>query len=399
MNPVRFLVGLLVLALAVLASSLSNAERAQEYSLKLFSHMVDYVAAQARAGNPVPEIRDIPLASLGLVGPGSSAVVRDVLEGSTATAEGSLLDIPFGDVFALQPSSVRYIASLLDVLSRVDPKFAGQFAPMFGVGSNELGSPENMESVARLVATISSMESSALDMVSRATNTDMADDPLVKSGSLFALSNIVSMATTRVEHVADMFASLVRLPAPQLQLFLRDIGWQSNNILKSDDSITAIPNLSYVFPISDELLVHISDAAKAYSSDDGKLARAVQPQIKEYLRQARDFWDFIPGYSTISSVINLSNSPIVSALTDIISLSYKYPNASYWELVLQYYKNIGMPGLNALSSYPSQYVGGLASSVVGGYLVINTHTNADHKICHLCPIVIHAKACNINFGH
>ncbi|KAJ2451120.1 Twinfilin-1, partial [Coemansia sp. RSA 2336] len=341
------------------------AERAQEFSIELFSRMADYVAAQSRAGNKVEDIGDIPLTKLHL---GNSGVVRDMLDQSAPSTGGSLLDIPFGDMFALQPSSVRYIASLLEVFSRVDPKFTKQFAPMFGIGdSQQLGKSENMESVAKLVATIGAMDSNSMNFVSQATSTDIANDPLIKRGSLFNLASLLDMSTERVEHVANLFDSILHLQTSQLPAYLRDIGWESTDIQKSG-SINPIPNLSYVFPLDDTMLDNMAAAAKDYSTGNAKPAQLLRPKIQKYLHEARDFLDFIPGYSTISSLIGLSNNPIVNALTEIISLSYKYPNASYWELAIQYYKNIGMPGLSALSSYPSQYIGGLASEYVGGYI-------------------------------
>ncbi|KAJ2646484.1 hypothetical protein IWW40_005401 [Coemansia sp. RSA 1250] len=353
------------MSIAVIANPASNEERAQEFSIELFSRMADYVAAQSRAGNKIEDIGNIPLIKLNL---GSSGVVRDMLDQSAPSTGGSLLDIPFGDMFALQPSSVRYIASLLEVFSRVDPKFTEQFAPMFGIGdSQQLGKSENMESVAKLVATIGAMDSSSLNLVSQATSTDIANDPLIKRGSLFKLANLLNMSTERVEHVANLFDSILHLQTSQLPAYLHDIGWESTDIQKSG-SINPIPNLSYVFPLDDTMLDNLAAAAKDYSEGNAKPAQLLRPKIQEYLREARDFLDFIPGYSTISSLIGLSNNPIVNALTEIISLSYKYPNASYWELAIQYYKNIGMPGLNALSSYPSQYIGGLASEYVGGYV-------------------------------
>ncbi|KAJ2846922.1 Twinfilin-1, partial [Coemansia brasiliensis] len=356
---------LLLLSITATTEPTDSAEHAQEFSIELFNRMAGYVAAQSRVGNEVVDIRDIPLAQLNL---GSSGVVRDILDQSTPSTGGSLLDIPFGDVFALQPSSVRYIASLLEIFSRVDPKFTEQFAPMFGISdSQQLGSSENMESVAKLVATIGAMDSSSLSLVSQATRINMANDPLVKRGSLFKLANLLNMSTERVEHVAKLFDSILRLQTSQLQTYLHDIGWESTDIQKSS-SINPIPNLSYVFPLDDSILDSMANAAKEYSKDNTKPAQILRPKIQEYLHEARDFLDFIPGYSTVSSLIGLSNNPIVNALTQIISLSYKYPNASYWELAIQYYKNIGMPGLNSLSSYPSQYIGGLASEYVGGYI-------------------------------
>ncbi|KAJ1857006.1 hypothetical protein LPJ76_002046 [Coemansia sp. RSA 638] len=369
MHFAGFLVSVFAFALAAFASSVSSPENAQEYSLELVNRMAKYVAAQSRAGNQVSDIRDISLTDLGLASTETTTHVRDVLDTSAPHAKSSITNIPFNDVFAMQPSRVRYIASVFNVLSRVGPQFANQFARMLGVDETALGSSENMDAVARLALAISGMNTDSLAVVSRATRADETSDPLIKSGSLFALSNILAMQNTRVEHVARLFDSLSQLSVPQLQAYLHDIGWESTDTQKSEDGETdSIPNLSYMFPINDSLLDDMAEAAVDYSKGNTEPAAMIRSQVEEYLREARDFWDFIPGYSVISSAINISNSPLVGTLTDIITLLYKYPNASYWELALQYYKDMGMPGLSAVSAYPSQFVGSLASQFVGGYV-------------------------------
>ncbi|KAJ2122794.1 hypothetical protein IW147_003078 [Coemansia sp. RSA 720] len=369
MHFAGFLVSVFAFALAAFASSVSSPENAQEYLLELVNRMAKYVAAQSRAGNQVSDIRDISLTDLGLASTETTTHVRDVLDTSAPHAKSSITNIPFNDVFAMQPSRVRYIASVFNVLSRVGPQFANQFARMLGVDETALGSSENMDAVARLALAISGMNTDSLAVVSRATRADETSDPLIKSGSLFALSNILAMQNTRVEHVARLFDSLSQLSVPQLQAYLHDIGWESTDTQKSEDGETdSIPNLSYMFPINDSLLDDMAEAAVDYSKGNTEPAAMIRSQVEEYLREARDFWDFIPGYSVISSAINISNSPLVGTLTDIITLLYKYPNASYWELALQYYKDMGMPGLSAVSAYPSQFVGSLASQFVGGYV-------------------------------
>ncbi|KAJ1777901.1 hypothetical protein LPJ54_002084 [Coemansia sp. RSA 1824] len=369
MHFAGFIVCVFAFALAAFASSVSSSEHAQEYSLELANRMAKYVAAQSRAGNQVSDICDISLTDLGLASTETTVYVRDVVDTSAPHAESSILNIPFNDVFAMQPSRVRYIARVFDVLSRVDPQFANQFARVLGVDKSALGSSENMDAVARLALAISKMKPDSLAVVSKATRVDETSDPLVKSGSLFALSNILAMQNTRVEHVARLFDSLSQLSVPQLQAYLHAIGWESTHAQKSEDSETnSIPNLSYVFPINDSLLDDMSEAAVDYSKGTIEPAAMIRTQVEEYLREARDFWDLIPGLSTVSSALNLSNSPLVSALTDIITLLYKYPNASYWELALQYFKDKGLPGLSVVSAYPSQFVGSLASQFVGGYV-------------------------------
>ncbi|KAJ2528718.1 hypothetical protein IWW43_005275, partial [Coemansia sp. RSA 1935] len=169
MHFAGFIVCVFAFALAAFASSVSSSEHAQEYSLELANRMAKYVAAQSRAGNQVSDICDISLTDLGLASTETTVYVRDVVDTSAPHAESSILNIPFNDVFAMQPSRVRYIARVFDVLSRVDPQFANQFARVLGVDKSALGSSENMDAVARLALAISKMKPDSLAVVSKAT--------------------------------------------------------------------------------------------------------------------------------------------------------------------------------------------------------------------------------------
>ncbi|KAJ1998661.1 hypothetical protein GGI04_004902 [Coemansia thaxteri] len=42
----------------------------------------------------------------------------------------------------------------------------------------------------------------------------------------------------------------------------------------------------------------------------------------------------------------MGSSPAIGTLSQLITLSYQFPAATYLELLTMYYKNIGMPGLD-----------------------------------------------------
>ncbi|KAJ2159175.1 hypothetical protein GGF46_003222 [Coemansia sp. RSA 552] len=283
-----------------------------------------------------------------------------------------ILDIPFGSIFALQPSSIRYVASILTVTSQLSPQDAQTFGSMFDIRGRDLGQPKALASVGRLAASIGNMSADSLRLIVQASLLAKSDDTLSKTGSLFTLANLLGMDTRRVDEMAVLFDSLSQLPTIDLGHYLQDVGWAApdttkDGLVTTDDS--SMPDLSYLIPMKDTMLQDLERAAREYPRDGATgFIVAVRPEVEQYLNHARDFWDSIPGYSTVSSLVGLSSSPIVNALTPLVSLLYKYPNASYWELALQYYKDIGMPGLNALSTYPSQYVGAFASTIVGGYV-------------------------------
>ncbi|KAJ2794550.1 hypothetical protein H4R20_006185, partial [Coemansia guatemalensis] len=205
------------------------------------------------------------------------------VSGRQNTTKDDILNIPFGDIFALDPSNVRYIASLLNVLSQVNPQRLGQLAPMFGMGSNSLRSSEGAESVSNLLATIGTMDASTLELISKATSVSMnAEDPLLRSKSLFALSNILSMDTKRVRQVTAFLTSISRLQPLQLESYLQDIGWEGQNIHRTADlssNVNLVPNLSYLFPVSDSLLKDMTDAATSYASGTTERALSVKPAV------------------------------------------------------------------------------------------------------------------------
>ncbi|KAJ2786231.1 hypothetical protein H4R18_000078 [Coemansia javaensis] len=285
----------------------------------------------------------------------------------TQAAEGTL-DMAFGDVFALRPESIRYIAGLLETLSRTGPQKSAEFAPLFGVQDAERVTPEAMASTAGLIASVGAMDAGALELVAKATGAAAAtaapDDPLVRHGSLFALSDILAMHPKRVRQVAHFFGSVAHMDAPELQSFLRDIGWVRLGAGKRAERSSApwvIPDFGYMFPVDDAVLQGMADAAWSYTPRSAARTIAVRPKVERYLTEARAFIDVLP---TIVSTLGLGNDPLVAALTQIIALSYKYPNESYWSLALRYYQEIGMPGIAWITSYPGQQLGNLASSFV-----------------------------------
>ncbi|KAJ1650712.1 hypothetical protein GGF38_005759, partial [Coemansia sp. RSA 25] len=126
--------------------------------------------------------------------------------------------------------------------------------------------------------------------------------------------------------------------------------------------------MSYMFLIKDPMLEAMARAAGTFAPNSVSPAARLRPAVQSYLQQTRDALDMIPGYSTIAFLANLSNSPAVTQLSQLITLSYKYPSATYLELALMYYKSIGMPGLEGVINYPSQYIGSIASTMIGGYV-------------------------------
>ncbi|KAJ1727206.1 hypothetical protein LPJ61_004696 [Coemansia biformis] len=292
---------------------------------------------------------------------------------SAATNDGDrTLDMPFSDIFALKPVNIRYIAGLLGVLSHMYPEQANEFGPLFGVRDKSLVDPEAMVATAGLIASISNMDPGSLSVISSAirSNSNGPRDSLIENGSLFALSDVLTMEPKRVHQAAHFFNSVARLKAPEMQKYLQDIGWVGHGIARSASDgtlVLPVPNLSLMFPMSDESLQSMANAARSYSGRASSETRLVRPTVEKYLKDARDFFDAIPALSSLSALSPAAN-PIIAALTQIISMSYLYPNESYWALAWRYYQGIGMPGISWISAYPSQVIGGFASSLIGGYV-------------------------------
>ncbi|KAJ2710218.1 hypothetical protein H4R19_003855, partial [Coemansia spiralis] len=378
--------------LGVLAPALASAApgAGPELLLEPLGQVADYLAARVGSGNPARGVRDVPLVRLGLDAVDSASIVTNAYRSVQAavandwrqpTGEGKVvddrtLDMPFSDVFALKPVNIRYIAGLLGVLARVYPGQANEFAPLFGVRDKSLVDTETVVSTAGLMAAISTMDTESLAILAAASSSNShrsaspgALDSLITNGSLFALSDILTMEPKRVREVARLFSNMARLPPAELQKYLQDVGWEGHGIAKlaSDGStVLPIPNLSFVFPVADATLQGMAAAARSYAGGASSETRAVRPEVQQYLKEARDFFDKIPKSALLATLS--PNIDSVAALVQILAMSYMYPDDSYWELVWRYYRQLGMPGISWISEYPSQIAGDLASSLVGSHV-------------------------------
>ncbi|KAJ2732956.1 hypothetical protein IW152_003450 [Coemansia sp. BCRC 34962] len=368
---------------------ITDDERAQTYSLGLLNRLTTYVAEQSARGHAVANTGDILLADLGLDSPGSKKPVRELYhkvtvklsdkyqytfkDGSENAADNGILSIPFGRLFELNTASIRYISRLLDMFSHANTDYVQRLAPMFGVDRQGPVALESLKSVARLIDSVGKMSGDSLALISQASSAG-SKDPLVKSGDIFNLAQLLEVDPRRINHMADLIDKLASLDTGHMSLYLKQVGWTSKDDRSAkvgDASVTlarAIPNISYMFLIKDPTLEAMAQAASTFTPNAVGSAVQLRPTIQDYLRQTRDVMDLIPGYSAISSLAGLINSPAVAQLTQLIELSYKYPNASYLELALLYYKSIGMPGLENIINYPSQYVGSIASTIAGGFI-------------------------------
>ncbi|KAJ2747677.1 hypothetical protein GGI20_000326 [Coemansia sp. BCRC 34301] len=368
------------------AVHITDDERAQTYSLGLLNRLSTYIAEQSAKGHPVVNAGDILLSDLGLDSPGSKKSVRELYnkvtvklsdryqytfkDGSKTAMGSDMLSIPFERLFQLNPASTRYISKLLDTFSRTNANSAERLAPMFGVNRQGLGASESLHSVARLIDSIGKMNSNSLELITKASSAN-SNDPLVKSGDVFTLAQLLEIDTRRINRVADLVDKLASMDAGHMSQFLKEVGWTGKDDHSAKVGVAstqAIPNMSYMFLIKDQMLEAMAKAASTYKPNSAGPAAQLRPVVQSYLQQTRDALDLIPGYSTIASLVSLANSPAVTQLSQIITLSYKYPNATYLELALLYYKSIGMPGLDNVINYPSQYVGSIASTLIGGYI-------------------------------
>ncbi|KAJ2800545.1 hypothetical protein H4R21_003131, partial [Coemansia helicoidea] len=239
----------------------------------------------------------------------------------------------------------------------------------------DLVDAQTMAATAALMAAISTMDAAALGVLATATSSGpsgpVARDSLVAGGSLFALSDILTMEPRRVRQAAQFFGSIARLRAPELQEYLRDIGWQARGVAKTaadGSAVQPIPNLGLVFPLADPTLAEMAVAARSYAGAPTRETRNVRPEVVRYLADARAFFDVLLPPASPLALLAPGASPVITALTELVALSYMYPSESYWSLVWRYYQQLGMPGLSWVSTYPSHVIGDLASSLVGGYV-------------------------------
>ncbi|KAJ2787837.1 hypothetical protein GGI15_000406 [Coemansia interrupta] len=356
----------------------------------------------SKGRNNVDATDRISLASLGLDGPGSSKTVGDLnnqihirlsdkyqyqfiaapssLAGSKALVDtstsGNMLMMPFSDIFELEPNGIKYVASLLETFSYIDPPNAKMLAPMFGISTNSLHSPESTKAVARMLNAVGNMSTDTLAYISGATSISASNDPLVSKGSIITLSNLLALDANRIKLVTDLFDSFSLMNASEFKQFLQQAGWKTLDVSKSatmqtGSSASAIPNLSYMVPMKDELLRKMAQVAKSYAVHEPEAEKALNNlklDLLQYLNEARSFWQSLSEYFPISSLLNLSNNPYIGEIYQILTIASKNPGASIWQIALLYYKSIGMPGLQSFIDAPSQYVGSLASSVIGGYV-------------------------------
>ncbi|KAJ2587086.1 hypothetical protein EV177_009660, partial [Coemansia sp. RSA 1804] len=148
--------------------NVSDNERAFAYSLNLLDKIVEYTSVKANGHTPELQPSEIPLSELGLDSPGSPKKISNLFDtvhlslsdnytftfgDITSTENGvkDMMQMPFDDIFALSPSSISYMSSVLATLSRLDTAHAKSIAPIFGIGSKSIGVPENTGTVASLL--------------------------------------------------------------------------------------------------------------------------------------------------------------------------------------------------------------------------------------------------------
>ncbi|KAJ1724809.1 hypothetical protein LPJ53_000945 [Coemansia erecta] len=395
-------------------------EKSMVYSLNLLNKMNMYISkvSYSKGRNRVGATDRISLASLGLDSPGSSKTVGDLnnqihvklsdkyqypfhaapwsLTGSKAlvdtSTKGNMLMMPFSDIFELEPNGIKYVASLLETFSYIDPPNAKMLAPMFGISSNSLHSPESTKAVAHMLNAVGNMGTDTLAYITRASSISASNDPLVSKGSIITLSNLLAIDANRLKLVTDLFDSFSLMNAPEFEKFLQRAGWKTLSTVKPSTSQTgatgdAIPNMSYLVPMKDEILRKMAQVAKSYAVHEPESEKALDVlklDILQYLNEARSFWQNLTESFPIASLLNLSNNPYIGEIFQILTIASKNPGASIWQIALLYYKSIGMPGLQSFLDAPSQYVGGLASSVIGGY-VSDIVTNFVGSLLELSP--------------
>ncbi|KAJ2705495.1 hypothetical protein FB645_002381 [Coemansia sp. IMI 203386] len=427
MHLSKLLLGSLSLAAGIFATAIPNGDKlasintnhnSMQYSLALLQQMNDHLSSSSKEHN-LFNAENMQLKRFGLTTYGPAATVKDLynhlnvrlsdkyqyalqpipnsLPGTAATTadnlsiKGNMLMMPFSDIFTLDPSGIRYVADLLGIFSSMNPRNAKILAPSFGISSKSLNTPEATRSVARLLTAISNMDPKSLKLASN-SNVASSNDPLVTKGSLFTLSNILAISPGHLDTVTGLFESLSQMKASEMKVFLQNIGWQSSDadtsLGKQSDSLDAIPDLSYIFPLNEGTLSEMSQVAKlstrSITAGVEQMAESLRSDVSFYLKEARDFWKALPDYFNIASLLSLVNDPYISDIIRFLTFVYNNPSASFWELLLQYYKSIGMPGLQSIIELPSQYAGSLVSSVVGGY-VSDIITNIVSNILELKP--------------
>ncbi|KAJ1852259.1 hypothetical protein LPJ57_007691, partial [Coemansia sp. RSA 486] len=208
-------------------------------------------------------------------------------------------------------------------------------------------------------------------------------------GSLFTLSNILAISPGHLDAVTGLFESLSQMKASEMKVFLQNIGWQSSDadtsLGKQSDPLDAIPDLSYIFPLNEGTLSEMSQVAKLSTSSITagveQMAESLRSDVSFYLKEARDFWKALPDYFNIASLLSLVNDPYISDIIRFLTFVYNNPSASFWELLLQYYKSIGMPANSINVIYAKQRIGNSSDcGIIRSNICTGQFTNADfHK--------------------
>ncbi|KAI8324178.1 hypothetical protein GQ54DRAFT_331941 [Martensiomyces pterosporus] len=362
-----------------------SGARNQQFAVALLSKLLAYTSTGSNS-----DVGEVALNDIGFTDSAARVRVKDlygVLDialsekykyrftpAAASAKENNMLSIPFSDVFTLTNESIKYISRVLEMLSTASRAQARNLAPLFGIDATGLSSPAAIHSVARLLGAISTMHPESLSQVAEAGNMEH-DDPAAINKSLFTLGDLLNINSQRVSGVSGLFKSISKLSPGNLLGYLYDVGWERDITSAAQTGrreAKGIPSFNYMFPLSDQVLSDMALAAQRYEDGDKTEAVQLRPLVQDYLKQADSLWSLIPGLSSVSSLVDVGSSPLISAITQLIALSYKYPNASYQDLLLLYYQSIGMPGLSQLTEYPSQYIGGLASSIVGGLIFLIT---------------------------
>ncbi|KAJ2065854.1 hypothetical protein GGH13_005954 [Coemansia sp. S155-1] len=328
------------------AVHITDDERAQAYSLGLLNRLTTFVAEQSAKGNTVTNTGDILLADLGLDSPGSKKSVRELYNKLTVKLSDKYQ-------YTFKDGSKKHLA------------------PMFGVDRHGPVTSGSLQSVARLIGSISRMNGDSLALISQASGAN-TNDPLVKSSDIFSLAQLLEIDTRRINRMTDLVDKLASMDAVHMSQYLKEVGWtgMDDHSVKIDatSSAQSIPGMSYMFLIKDPMLEAMAKAASSFTSNTASSTAQLKPAIQDYLQQTRDGFEYIPGYNALNTLASLTNNPAIAQLTQLIGLSYRYPTASYLELALLYYRSIGMPGLDNVINYPSQFIGNIASTVVGGFI-------------------------------
>ncbi|KAI7824603.1 hypothetical protein BX661DRAFT_170936 [Kickxella alabastrina] len=334
---------------------------------------------------------------------------------SSATASQSMLMIPFGSLFSFGSGNIKYVAELLDTLSRVDPLYVDILAPMFGISGEGLKTPESSKLVARLLKIIGGIGDRALVHISGVSASNI-NDPLTLNGKfLMRLSNILAMDAKHVNQITELFISISEMRVIEMKLFLKDLGWDTpaNNVWMNPkpNEPGTMPNFSYILTLGDQTLMEITRAAKSYTPNNVQTKqdmKALKTSIIEAMDKTRYFWSEIQNQH-LSYFTTQTADPIRSTLVQLTNIGSKNIGSSNWQLSQFNFNEFGKPittptkttpqstnsfhTLPPISELPAQQISSLASAIFGesasafmsnyfqGILIINndkTKYDRDH---------------------